>query len=72
MGFMITFVSAYGNKIGVNSDQIIDVKKSSTGQYKSLITYGVSDKRGGVIPMKEDVEEVIDYINTGKWGSIRE
>jgi len=71
MCFIITFAGADGDKIGVNKDHIIDVRVSNSSRYKCVVTYGVSDTRGGVIHMKESLEEVVNYINSGKWEAIR-
>lgn len=71
MGMMIIFVDYVGEKIAVNSDHIINVEESSRTSYKSNIIYGVSDRFRGVIHMKESLEEVVNYINSGKWESIR-
>lgn len=68
---MIIFVNYLGEKIAVNSDHIISVAESGRPYYKTNIFYGVSDRKGGLIEMKESLEEVVNYINSGKWESIR-
>ncbi len=71
MGMMIGFVSHTGEKIAVNIDHIIYVKEHKDQVYKTMVIYGVSDERGGTIFLKEPFEDVVNYINTGKWQKIR-